>query len=101
MAACSALNITEANTLGETDNPCYGRDPSHGLNGNAARDGVNCDTNPNGCTPYPHTDIALQGYTDMRAYYYTGYSVSYTHLRAHETVLDLVCRLLLEKKKNT
>ena len=31
-------------------------------------------------------------------------SVSYTHLRAHETVLDLVCRLLLEKnnkKKQT
>ena len=24
--------------------------------------------------------------------------VSYTHLRAHETVLDLVCRLLLEQK---
>ena len=24
--------------------------------------------------------------------------VSYTHLRAHETVLDLVCRLLLDKK---
>ena len=30
--------------------------------------------------------------------YYLG-PVSYTHLRAHETVLDLVCRLLLEKKK--
>ena len=29
----------------------------------------------------------------------TGAPVSYTHLRAHETVLDLVCRLLLEKKK--
>ena len=29
----------------------------------------------------------------------TAESVSYTHLRAHETVLDLVCRLLLEKKK--
>ena len=28
-------------------------------------------------------------------------TVSYTHLRAHETVLDLVCRLLLEKKKKT
>ena len=28
------------------------------------------------------------------------YPVSYTHLRAHETVLDLVCRLLLEKKKH-
>ena len=27
-------------------------------------------------------------------------AVSYTHLRAHETVLDLVCRLLLEKKNN-
>ena len=26
--------------------------------------------------------------------------VSYTHLRAHETVLDLVCRLLLEKTKH-
>ena len=29
----------------------------------------------------------------------TVYTVSYTHLRAHETVLDIVCRLLLEKKK--
>jgi len=28
-------------------------------------------------------------------------AVSYTHLRAHETVLDLVCRLLLEKKKTS
>ncbi len=28
-------------------------------------------------------------------------SAPYTHLPAHETVLDLVCRLLLEKKKNT
>src|SRR5450756_3254130 len=27
------------------------------------------------------------------------WSVSYTHLRAHETRHDLVCRLLLEKKK--
>ena len=25
-------------------------------------------------------------------------TVSYTHLRAHETEADLVCRLLLEKK---
>ena len=30
---------------------------------------------------------------------FTFVAVSYTHLRAHETVLDLVCRLLLEKKK--
>ncbi|MBW6128461.1 hypothetical protein KZ843_37205, partial [Pseudomonas aeruginosa] len=26
-------------------------------------------------------------------------AVSYTHLRAHETCADLVCRLLIEKKK--
>ena len=31
--------------------------------------------------------------------FYAQDPVSYTHLRAHETVLDLVCRLLLEKKK--
>src|SRR5665648_857034 len=31
--------------------------------------------------------------------YYNLMSVSYTHLRAHETRHDLVCRLLLEKKK--
>ena len=30
---------------------------------------------------------------------YQSISVSYTHLRAHETREDLVCRLLLEKKK--
>jgi len=29
-----------------------------------------------------------------------GLPVSYTHLRAHETVLDLVCRILLVTKKN-
>ena len=34
-----------------------------------------------------------------RTYYRLTGPVSYTHLRAHETVLDLVCRLLLEKKK--
>ena len=28
-------------------------------------------------------------------------AVSYTHLRAHETVLALVCRLLLEQKNNS
>ena len=27
-------------------------------------------------------------------------TVSYTHLRAHETTEQLVCRLLLEKQKN-
>eukprot|EP00825_Cyclidium_porcatum_P039228 TRINITY_DN4704_c0_g1_i3.p1 TRINITY_DN4704_c0_g1~~TRINITY_DN4704_c0_g1_i3.p1 ORF type:complete len:116 (+),score=36.34 TRINITY_DN4704_c0_g1_i3:71-418(+) len=31
--------------------------------------------------------------------YMSSIPVSYTHLRAHETRHDLVCRLLLEKKK--
>ena len=34
-------------------------------------------------------------------YIWIDWAVSYTHLRAHETVLDLVCRLLLEKNNNT
>src|SRR5664280_1473081 len=42
------------------------------------------------------------GHQGLKAPVTCGFShvtVSYTHLRAHETVLDLVCRLLLEKKK--
>ena len=35
----------------------------------------------------------MDGLTDR------GNAVSYTHLRAHETKANLVCRLLLEKKK--
>ena len=38
------------------------------------------------------------GLGNMRIFTQRG-PVSYTHLRAHETVLDLVCRLLLEQKK--
>ena len=37
---------------------------------------------------------------NTRQYLVGSKSVSYTHLRTHETVLDLVCRLLLENKKN-
>ena len=40
-----------------------------------------------------HMLLALVGQADGVV------SVSYTHLRAHETRHDLVCRLLLEKKK--
>src|SRR5450756_2831841 len=44
----------------------------------------------------PHTDrySASRGIPKLRLA-----PVSYTHLRAHETRHDLVCRLLLEKKK--
>ena len=37
-----------------------------------------------------HNDVRVDDYYWMRP-------VSYTHLRAHETEADLVCRLLLEK----
>ena len=36
---------------------------------------------------------------DITFYGTTINAVSYTHLRAHETLMNLVCRLLLEKKK--
>ena len=49
----------------------------------------------------------LEGLIEWNYYYgtyeyflETDNTVSYTHLRAHETVLDLVCRLLLEKKND-
>src|SRR5678815_5920010 len=48
-------------------------------------------------------EISLQaGETADLMHCYEQYveSVSYTHLRAHETPEHLVCRLLLEKKKN-
>ena len=39
-----------------------------------------------------------KGYRKSAELIEKGKAVSYTHLRAHETVLDIVCRLLLEKK---
>ena len=46
-------------------------------------------------------DLNEDGETEVKSDEIEGTdAVSYTHLRAHETVLDLVCRLLLEKKKN-
>ena len=55
-------------------------------------------------TGYPMVDAGMRelndtGYMHNRVRMIVAGSVSYTHLRAHETVLDLVCRLLLEKKK--
>ena len=48
--------------------------------------------------------IALLSHPNIVKIYDVGFneqiqSVSYTHLRAHETGRNLVCRLLLEKKK--
>src|SRR5664280_3299186 len=46
--------------------------------------------------PLQPTRHSIRGSGD-RCREHTDIAVSYTHLRAHETVLDLVCRLLLEK----
>ena len=48
-----------------------------------------------------HASSGQQGIEMIASYKPDLIPVSYTHLRAHETVLDLVCRLLLEKKKHT
>ena len=56
------------------------------------------DTDPE---PLQGFDLVIPVYHKKNpiAFALVGGAVSYTHLRAHETVLDLVCRLLLEKKK--
>ena len=48
-------------------------------------------------------DIYVMDEKGAKGEIHTNYpiAVSYTHLRAHETRHDLVCRLLLEKKKKT
>ncbi len=57
------------------------------------------DVLPNGGAAYVMRRLypLLNSHAALRTRTYT--PVSYTHLRAHETVLDLVCRLLLEKKQ--
>ena len=46
-----------------------------------------------------HAPVAVMTHLRQFAIWRATQPVSYTHLRAHETVLDLVCRLLLEQKK--
>ena len=49
----------------------------------------------------PRIRISVPGEdTRLDVYQVDTDTVSYTHLRAHETGRNLVCRLLLEKKKN-
>ena len=60
-----------------------------GLSGKISVNGTNYD----GVMP-PVELLSDEQVADVATYI----SVSYTRLRAHETVLDLVCRLLLEKK---
>src|SRR5450756_2796911 len=50
------------------------------------------------CCAFVH-QRAPDGRPEVVRQHLTPDAVSYTHLRAHETRHDLVCRLLLEKKK--
>ena len=51
---------------------------------------------------YSVVSARVEGAVSVDMIIITGYNpVSYTHLRAHETDSYLVCRLLLEKKKET
>src|SRR5664280_1482859 len=43
----------------------------------------------------PYFEVQRQWHGCRETTVHVGAPVSYTHLRAHETVLDLVCRLLL------
>ena len=60
------------------------------------RPGINTTFQDKGRDHLYHIGIPFSGAMDNRNYLI---AVSYTHLRAHETEADLVCRLLLEKKK--
>src|SRR5450756_187453 len=52
------------------------------------------------CTSLPDCKPSGQRQRHDKPVVQSSKPVSYTHLRAHETRHDLVCRLLLEKKKN-
>src|SRR5674536_366774 len=74
--------------------------------------GISRDTISKGCkeleirtsgeigTPVPEGKIRAPGGGRKKSLDKDPTPVSYTHLRAHETPEHLVCRLLLEKKKN-
>ena len=51
-------------------------------------------------TIFPEIEIQYSSFFGMILLLLGFFTVSYTHLRAHETKANLVCRLLLEKKKN-
>jgi len=83
MVGCHPDAINDPNAQ-HPDNPCYRKQvpdtsgPNQqppGSTANPPPRHFNCDTNPAACTPYPHTEIAAYGYTDMRAYKYMGYLI--------------------------
>src|SRR5450756_643279 len=74
------------------------QEPGHGAYASFLAAGVGQDEYPAG-EPCPGFAALLPGGRPVRGRRARREPVSYTHLRAHETRHDLVCRLLLEKKK--
>lgn len=80
MAGCDASTVAVATASNDKDNPCYGKqgvpagDPLI-LGNPPARWYNGCDINPQYCAPYPHTDLASTGYTDVRAFRYYNYLI--------------------------
>src|SRR5450756_203988 len=78
---------------------CVYRKPKPAHNGDEGRQGPRVVSN----FAHPRAVTARLDRSEPHAEHCTSarglHPVSYTHLRAHETRHDLVCRLLLEKKK--
>ena len=68
-----------------------GKTSGRGVKGQKSRSGVAIKSFEGGQMPL-YRRLPKRGFKSLN-------TVSYTHLRAHETEADLVCRLLLEKKK--
>src|SRR5665811_2485447 len=79
-----SFTLRQASAYSATPLASISRDTSRKEGSGGRGVGAKCSVS----TPDPLISTALVGSSRMRA-------VSYTHLRAHETVLDLVCRLLL------
>ena len=87
-----ALQVSVPSTFGDRDRTMSRPDTASGYDGREAHPLTDLTRQLSAVTPTPLFEVARADDAGP---------VSYTHLRAHETVLDLVCRLLLEKKKNT
>ena len=86
--ACSCATLNESMTLGAGIGALAGGTATYAAKATSGGAEVSAG------------DVALGAGVGILGGLLTSYftPVSYTHLRAHETVLDLVCRLLLEKK---
>src|SRR5664280_693100 len=87
-ATCSDANAELARALGADETMRYGKTDLASTN--KKFDAI--------LDAYGHMDLNVAQRLLKRGGIYASTTVSYTHLRAQETVLDLVCRLLLEKK---